>query len=143
MCARVRAFVWVFVLSSAVSFARIDALDRAHQFESAGRFQEARAILAAAQTAPNLSVVDQKELAFEIDRLERIKKDFPFTKETLFDALKKCVRGLSLKEFEQWIAEGRFDSREIDGRRFYMSASASNLFFRYPELSARRLPPKD
>ena len=143
MRARVCALVWVFVLSSVTAFARTDALQRASQLELAGHFQEARAVLTAALTSPNLSAVDQKEIQFEIDRLERIKKDFRYTKESLCEELKKSVRGLTLKEFEQWIAERRFDSREIDGRRLYMSASVSNLFFRYPELSARRIPPKD
>src|SRR5689334_23100056 len=143
MRARFHALVCVFVLSCAAVPARTDTLERASQLEVAGRFQEARAMLTAALASPNLSAVDQGKLEFEIDRLERIKKDFPYTKQGLFDELKKCVRGLSDKEFEQWIAERRFDSREIDGHRVYMRASVSNLFFRYPELCARRMPPKD
>jgi transglutaminase-like putative cysteine protease len=82
-------------------------------------------------------------LEFDIDRLERIKKDFPYTQSALFEELRKSVRDLTKAEFESWVAEGRFDSRDIDGKRFFMSASVSNLFFRYPELSSRRLPPKD
>jgi len=58
-------------------------------------------------------------------------------------ALKKSVKDLTQKEFEQWVKEGRFDSRELDGKRYFMSASASNLFFRHPELDKRRLPPKE
>src|SRR5207237_5446678 len=34
-------------------------------------------------------------------------------------------------------------SREIDGKRYFMSSSVGNLFFRYPELNPRRTPPKD
>ena len=85
----------------------------------------------------------RQQLAFELDRLRRIRLDFPYAEAALFEELKKSVRNLTLREYKQWIAEGRFDSRDIDGERFFMAASVSNLFFRYPELYARRLPPKN
>jgi transglutaminase-like putative cysteine protease len=53
------------------------------------------------------------------------------------------VRDLSRKEFERWLKQGRFDRRTIDGEERFMVSSVSNLFFRYPELTVRRTPPKD
>ena len=110
--------------------------------EQSGRFKEAAATLEK-QRSKSSSSVERKALEFELDRLDRIKKDFPHTKEQLFAELKKSVKGLTLEEYESWIAEGRFDSREIDGVRYFMSSSVSNLFFRYRELGDRRIPPKD
>ena len=69
----------------------------------------------------------------------RIKRDFPFSESELLAALEQSVSGLTTNEFAQWLGEGRFDSRVIDGRRWFMRASVSNLYFRYPELYARRL----
>jgi transglutaminase-like putative cysteine protease len=123
--------------------AQSTALERANDFELRGRFSDAAAVLTTALHAADLPPANRKQLEFELDRLGRIKKDFPFTKDSLFAALKKAVKGLTQQEFEEWVAEGRFDSREIDGQRFFMSSSVSNLFFRYPELGPRRLPPKD
>ena len=91
----------------------------------------------------SLPAAERKKLEFELDRLERIRKDFPLTKEELFAELKRSVKNLTAEEYDRWLAEGRFESREIDGRRYFANTSVSNLFFRYPELNARRLPPKD
>src|ERR1043166_5042982 len=111
--------------------------------EAQGRFKQLAAFLTNALAEATLPASQRKRLAFELDRLDRIRKDFALTKDELFTALKKSVKGLTADEFERWVAEGRFDSREIDGLRRFMGSSVSNLFFRYPELNARRLPPKD
>jgi len=122
----------------------IDGVVReASQLELNGEFKESAKVLKAASADKSLATTVRKQLEFELDRLERIKKDYPYTKEELFNELKKAVKGLTADEFERWIAEGRFDTREIDGERRFMVSSISNLFFRHPELSPRRLPPKD
>ena len=132
------------VMSQALaSPAQTAVLERAAQLELKGDFKNASSGLTRALQEKKLSGDDRKSLEFEVDRLDRIKKDFPYTKDELFAALKKSVKDLTQKEFEQWVKEGRFDSREIDGKRFFMSASVSNLLFRYPELDKRRLPPKE
>ncbi|MGC3957893.1 MAG: transglutaminase-like domain-containing protein [Verrucomicrobiota bacterium] len=119
------------------------AVVAADALQAQGKFKEAAIELNAALAAPALADAFRKELAFELDRLERIRKDYPLTKDKLFARLKESVRDLTEPEFEGWVAEGRFDSREIDGERRFMGSSVSNLFFRYAELNARRLPPKD
>lgn len=130
------------LIGLAASASRADELVFA-KLEAQGRFQEAAAVLRDALSQPALGDAARKELSFELDRLERIRKDYPLTKAKLFVRLKESVRDLTEQEFEGWIAEGRFDSREIDGERRFMGSSASNLFFRYAELNPRRLPPKD
>jgi transglutaminase-like putative cysteine protease len=116
-------------------------MERANQLEQSGSFNEAAKVLksALADAQPN----DQKQMEFALDRLERIRKDFPYTREQLFIEVSKGVKDLSRAEFDEWIKQGRFDSRNIDGKRLFMSASLSNLFFRYPEVEVRRVPPKD
>src|ERR1035438_160644 len=118
------------------------ALD-ASRLELQGQFKQAASLLTAALGNNSLPAAERGQLEFELDRLKRIKLDFPSTKEDLFAELKDSVKDLTPAEFEQWLAEGRFDSREIDGRRYYVNTAVSDLFFRYPELDARRLPPKD
>jgi transglutaminase-like putative cysteine protease len=120
-----------------------DALDQASRLELQGQFRQAAEILTNAMQAAALSTSERKTLEFEMDRLNRIKQDFPFTQDQLFAELKKSVKDLTSQEFEKWIAEGRFDTRTIDGKRYFMTSSISNLFFRYPELEPRRIPAKD
>ncbi len=119
------------------------ALRVASDLELRGQFKEAARTLAAALNERPLPVADQKNLEFELDRLDRIKKDFPWTQDALFVELGKSVKHLSRQEYDSWIREGRFESRDIEGKRWFMVSSVGNLFWRYPELSPRRLPPKE
>ncbi len=111
---------------------------KANQFEINGQFIEASNALNQA-TALDLSNIQRKKVAFELDRLHRIRLDFPFTQDTLYAALQKSVKSLTTNEFNQWVQQGRFDVRTIDGQKWYMASSVANLFFRYPELNPRRI----
>lgn len=135
--------VCVGLATAFACYAGGDAVDRADELERQGQFKEAAALLESALAAPSLAPEERKRLRFELDRLERIRRDYPLSKEQLFKALQESVKSLRANEFEQWLAEGRFDAREIDGALRFMRSSVSNLFFRYPELNARRIPPRD
>jgi transglutaminase-like putative cysteine protease len=119
------------------------ALARAAELCDKGDFQRASAVLSAALDGPKVSEADRKELLFQRDVLRRIRLDYPFTREGLYNALLGKVEGLSSQEYQQWIDQGRFDSRMIDGKLKFVGTSINNLFFRYPELEDRRINGKD
>ena len=131
-----------YLLCIVNSYCAQGVLDTVNQLELTGQFKEASAALTNALASPSIPAAERSKFEFEADRLERIRKDFSLTRDELFAELKKSVKDLTEAEFDHWIAEGRFDSREIDGRQYFMSSSVSNLFFRYPELNPRRTPPK-
>ena len=117
------------------------ALAKAAQLELDGQFLAASNVLDGALAAtPD---AQRKQVEFELDRLNRICQDFSLSADDLFGALQQSVNGLTRDEFEQWVREGRFDSRVIDGRRWFMRASVSNLYFRYPALTPRRMDDSD
>lgn len=134
-------FVWL--VSCVAGAAQQAVLDQANQLESQGRFAQAAAALQGVLDRKELTSGERARCELELDRLRRIKLDFPYTETELFAELKKSVKDLTRQEFQDWIREGRFDSREIDGRQFFMVASVSNLFFRYPQLASRRVPPRN
>ena len=131
----------IFMLSRAM--AADPLLEKINALEQQGEFKQATALLSGAVQGRHVSVDERRKLEFERDRLERIRKDFPLSKEALFTELKRAVKDLTPQEFDRWVEEGRFDSREIDGERWFMVSSVSNLYFRYPELNPRRTPAKD
>lgn len=141
-----RFLVIVIAFCLAGSFARASTVEsvlaQANKLESAGQFNQATKVLQQG-LKENFPPEQQKQIEFEIDRLHRIRLDYPFTREALFAALQQSVRDLTPGEFQNWIEQGRFDSREIDGKRLFMGSSVANLYFRYPELDARRIHPKD
>jgi transglutaminase-like putative cysteine protease len=118
------------------------ALAQAAQLEINGQFIAASNILDTALAAAPPGA-PHRQIEFELDRLNRICRDFPLSQDDLFNALQQSVSGLTRAEFDQWVREGRFDSRVIDGRLWFMRASVSNLYFRYPSLAPRRMDGTD
>ena len=133
-----------FLLMTRLAFAvRADVLQDAAGLEEKGRFRQAASVLTAALQENTIPSDKRKTIEFEIDRLARIRQDFPYSKDELFAELKRSVKDITGEEYESWVKKGRFDSREIDGELRFMGSSVSNLFFRYPELNPRRIPFKD
>ncbi len=134
--------VFCGLLCVSTCLAQTDWRSRAAALEAEGLFKDAAAVLSS--ELPKVRYArEQKELQFELDRLERIKKDYPLSQEGLYYELAKSVKNLTRAEFRQWLQEGRFDMRTIDGEQRFMVSSVGNLFWRYPELSPRRLPRRD
>jgi Transglutaminase-like superfamily len=137
------SFLIIFSMPSILSADPADgALANAAQLEVAGQFNAASNVLNAALAGVPPGA-QRKQIEFELDRLNRICLDFSLSQDDLFHALQQSVSGLTAAEFEQWVREGRFDSRVIDGRRWFMQSSVSNLYFRYPALYARRMDGMD
>ncbi|MGE3309139.1 MAG: transglutaminase family protein [Limisphaerales bacterium] len=82
-------------------------------------------------------------LEFAKDRLRRIRRDFPLTRGEVIERLKTSVKDFAEPEFDRWEKEGLWDWRMIDGEARYFVSSVSNLFFRRPDLRARRIPARD
>ncbi|MGH8022426.1 MAG: transglutaminase-like domain-containing protein [Limisphaerales bacterium] len=138
-------FLLIFILSMPFNLSAdpaATALAKAAQLEMEGQFLAASNVLDNALAATP-AAAQRKPIAFELDRMNRICQDFSLTEEDLFAALRRSVRGLTAKEFEEWVQQGRFDSRVIDGRRWFMRSSVSNLYFRYPALDSRRMDGMD
>ncbi|HXI70456.1 MAG TPA: transglutaminase-like domain-containing protein [Verrucomicrobiae bacterium] len=134
-------FTAVLILLCAPAYADFNQSSRG--FEESGQFAQAAALLQKSIADTNTTPAERRILEFELDRLDRIRLDYPFTRPELLKKLKAAVRDISADEFEKWIAEKRFDTRVIDGEEKFMGSSVANLFFRYPELNPRRIQPKD
>src|SRR5213593_3165905 len=128
------------LLAAGTGFAQDQFIEKVGQLEVEGSFKQATTLVNERLALPGLGQNERKRLEFERDRLDRIKKDFPYRTDALLKQLQRSVKGLTRAEYDSWISEGRFDSRQIDGERYFMSSSVANLFFRYPELNSRRTP---
>jgi transglutaminase-like putative cysteine protease len=131
------------LLVSGRVLAGADIRQTARGLEENGNFTQAAAQLQKTISDTNTPAAERRKLEFEVDRLERIRLDYPFTRAALFEKLQAAVRDLTPGEFEQWIGEKRFDERVIDGEERFMVSSVANLFWRYPELNLRRINPKN
>ena len=138
---KVPAKILLSLLAGSVCFGQPQIISTVDQFAGQGHFREAARLIEHALSGT--SSEHRQSLLFELDRLERIRKDYPLTEIELFVRLRGAVQGVTWREYQGWIREGRFDTQWIEGIRFFMVSSVSNLFFRHPELNPRRMPPRD
>lgn len=120
-----------------------DAVEKATRLADRGDFRGAASLLDGALSDSELSSARRKQLEFQRDVIERVKKDYFLSGDALFHKVNAAVRNLTPNEFHRWLADGWFDGRMIDGQMFYVKPSVSNLFFRHPELNMRRLDAPD
>jgi len=110
--------------------------------EAHGRFAEADTHLERA--ALSASPSDSLRYEQERERIRRIRLDYGHTDTSLFRDLTRRLQDLTWHEFTAWIEEGRFDTRRIDDTLRFFDLSGANLFWRFPQLNARRRhPPAD
>ncbi|MDB6023423.1 MAG: Transglutaminase domain protein [Pedosphaera sp.] len=116
-------------------------VNNASQLEKNGHFNEAAALLQKSIKAGQASPAELKTLEFELDRLERIRQDYPLTREDLYNQIKASLKDLMPAEFDGWVKSGWFIQREIDGKTLFFNSEPRNIYFRHPELNARRVEP--
>ena len=76
----------------------------------------------------DLSLLERLEIIFEIERLERIKKDFTRSSAEVIDYIKKYIPGVTDKDLEKWEKEKSLEYMIIDGQKKYFNQAAYNLF---------------
>ncbi len=104
---------------------------------NAGNFRTARKIIDALLRL-NPPDVLRARLLYEIERMNRFRKDFPFGREEALAILRDEVEGFEDQELDLWIADGYVDRAFIDGEEMFHSRFAANLFFLNPALENRR-----
>ncbi|MBA7619926.1 hypothetical protein ES703_27268 [subsurface metagenome] len=76
----------------------------------------------------DLASLDRLEIIFEIERLERIKKDFTRSSAEVIDYIKKYIPDVTDKDLEKWEKGKSLEYMIIDGQKKYFNPAAYNLF---------------
>ena len=76
----------------------------------------------------NLSEQQKIDLSFEIERMERIRKDFTKTEEEVFSYISKYIPNVTKKDIEKWEREKSLEYMIIDGHKYYFNRADRNLF---------------
>src|SRR6266850_2970199 len=74
----------LLTLETAMGAAADPVVQKADSLEQSGRFKEAAEILTTGISNASTNSSERKTLEFELDRLDRIKRDFPYSKDDLF-----------------------------------------------------------
>ncbi len=137
---RLYCFCLVFLLSGMMAsfLYAAEIPDAVKQLEAKGDFMKAQHILRNLAKQKDISPSSRNALLFEIERLERIRKDFTLTEDALLEQLRKYMPDASAEDIARWRKEGALESRVIDGRLYYFNRSRVNLF-RLSEEAQKRM----
>ena len=113
------------------------SLTQVQQLVDAGQFNSAEAQIAQALAQPSLSSPKREALAFERERMRRIRLDFSLTAEDVQSRLRRQIPDLTPAEFAAWDAAGLLERQVIDGHTLYFNRAPSNLF-RLSEAAVKR-----
>ncbi len=70
----------------------------------------------------------RREMAFELDRMDRIRLDFRKTRPEVVEFIKKYVPAVTDQDLDRWEKERSLESMTIDGEKRYFFNAARNLF---------------
>jgi len=119
----------------------MDVWRNIERLKKQGEFSQATQLIQKyLEEKPTLSESERKRLLWEVEWMRRVRLDYKYTREDILKQLEERVADFKPEEMDRWEREGKFDSRIIDGQMYYMYASVSNLFKRYPEIRKREVP---
>ena len=94
-----------------------------------GEFSKAQQLMRT-ELAANLSLSPEVKqvMIFEIERLERIKKDFTNTKQQVVEYIKKYIPEVTENDLVRWEKKKSLEYKIINGQKRYFNRAAPNLF---------------
>lgn len=99
------------------------------------------AIDTALRDAAKLSPSSREALAFERERMRRIRMDFGLTREDALARVRRQIPDLTQASFDAFDAKGLIESMRIDGELRYFNRAPSNLFRLSAQARAMRADP--
>ncbi len=106
--------------------------------EMEGKYSEAREIIRRFLKR-NIEENLRSRLIYEIERIDRLKKDYPYRRKDALSLLNSEIRDFSEDEFDAWIKEGVVDYIRYDDEYLFFDRFVDNLIFLKPSLRARRI----
>ena len=77
----------------------------------------------------NISKQLRKRLIYELERLERLRKDFKISEEEAFSVIKKEFQYVTREKLEEWMEKGWLEYILIEGEKFFYNRFLDNLLF--------------
>ncbi len=93
----------------------------------AGEFKRAGELIDAA-LKKNMPPSAAADLRFEKEKMDRIRKDFDKTSEDVLAYIGKYYPGIKEDGLDEWERDGSLEFKIIDGKKWYFTRAASNLF---------------
>lgn len=95
---------------------------------SQGNFSEAQIMIEGKLVDRSLPEAEKCDLRFQIELMDRIKKDFKRTRKDIFSALTKYYPDLNDIMLNNWEKDNSLEMKIIDGEKRYFNNAVPNLF---------------
>ncbi len=99
-----------------------------------GEYSKAISALNELLNTNDLSAATRESYSFEIQRLERIRKDFVATQADVLTFIKRYYSEVSAADIQTWENNKALEFKIIDGQKLYFEWAARNLFRIDPEM---------
>ena len=119
-----------------MEFLSADLPQDIERLEMSGRYGEARRIIE--KRIETSSGILKDRLEYELERIERLLKEYELGEEGLFDFLKANVEEFTRNEFDSLKDTGYFDYTMIDGIDKYQNRTGLSVIKAIPWVQARR-----
>ncbi|HHE55138.1 MAG TPA: transglutaminase, partial [Caldithrix abyssi] len=94
-----------------------------------GEFSKAEKLIKKRLSKDGELTSQQKQtLLFELERMNRIRKDFTATREQVVEFIRKYYPEVSDSDLDRWEKEKKLEFMIIDGQKKYFKYAARNLF---------------
>ncbi len=93
-----------------------------------GNYSRAQIMILGKLRNVNLPESEAYDLKFQIEVMERIRKDFNKSRDDIAAALAKYYPNLSEEQIDEWEKSNALEMKIIDGEKRYFSRAVSNLF---------------
>lgn len=104
-----------------------------------GNYTEAQLLIKQIIANENISEEEKYNMEFQIERMNRIKKDFTKTADDILNYVHKYYPDAAKDDLTKWEADGSLEFKIIDGKKFYFNRAASNLFRINKEAKAKKI----
>lgn len=116
-------FYWI-----TVSCTRVEQNGHVLSLIAEGQFSSAKEEINRLLKEGSLSMEKRSELQFEMERMERIEKDFTKTEADVLEFIRKYIPDVTAEDLRRWQAEKSLEMMMIDGEKRYFNRAARNLF---------------
>jgi hypothetical protein len=128
----------IFLLSLISSSCNRDQESNYMDLIEKGEFTKAeKMIKKILETDHSLEPEQKKELLFEIERMNRIKKDFTKTEDDVMEYIKEYIPEVTEAHLNKWEKQGLLEYMRIDGEKYYFNQAAANMFRKNKDLRAK------
>ncbi len=121
-----KIYFWIFLLTSMI--AAQTKFNDVNELVNSGEYTKASDLIDNKVKSATITSEEKLDLLFEKERLDRIKIDFNKTADDVLKFINKYYPDVKEKDLAKWENDGSLEYKIIDGKKWYFSRSAPNLF---------------